>query len=58
MGKGLVKGFGLKKGALASTVAHDSHNLITIGTNDEDMMLAVKELERIGGGICIAADGQ
>lgn len=58
VGKGLVKGFGLKKGALASTVAHDSHNLITIGTNDEDMMLAVKELERIGGGICIAADGK
>ena len=55
---GLVKGFGLKRGALASTVGHDSHNLIVIGTNDEDMLAAVQELQRIGGGICIAEDGQ
>ena len=58
IGLGLVKGFGLKRGALASTVGHDSHNLIVIGTNDEDMMAAVQELQRIGGGICIAEDGQ
>lgn len=58
IGLGLVKGFGLKRGALASTVSHDSHNLIVIGTNDEDMLAAVQELQRIGGGICIAEDGQ
>ena len=58
IGLGLVKGFGLKRGALASTVGHDSHNLIVIGTNDEDMLAAVQELQRIGGGICIAEDGQ
>lgn len=58
IGLGLVKGFGLKRGALASTVGHDSHNLIVIGTNDEDMLAAVQELQRIGGGICIAEGGQ
>lgn len=58
IGLGLVKGFGLKRGALASTVAHDSHNLIVIGTNDEDMLYAVKELQRIGGGICIVENGK
>lgn len=58
IGLGLVKGFGLKRGALASTVGHDSHNLIVIGTNDEDMLAAVQELQRIGGGICISEDGQ
>lgn len=58
IGLGLVKGFGLKRGALASTVGHDSHNLIVIGTNDEDMLAAVQELQLIGGGICIAEDGQ
>lgn len=57
VGLGLVKGFGLKRGALASTVAHDSHNLIVIGTNDEDMLAAAGELQRIGGGICIADGG-
>ena len=40
------------------SVGHDSHNLIVIGTNDEDMLAAVEELQRIGGGICIAEDGQ
>ena len=58
VGLGLVKGFGLKRGALASTVAHDSHNLIVIGTNDEDMLAAARELQRIGGGICIADGGE
>lgn len=58
VGLGLVKGFGLKRGALASTVAHDSHNLIVIGTNDEDMLAAARELQRIGGGICIADRGE
>lgn len=50
IGKGFVKGFGLKSGAIASTVAHDSHNMIVIGTNDDDMMKAIKELVKSQGG--------
>lgn len=58
IGTGLVHGFGLKRGAIASTVAHDSHNLIVIGTNDEDILVAVKELEQIQGGIAVACGGK
>ncbi|MBN2897898.1 MAG: adenine deaminase [Clostridia bacterium] len=58
IGLGLVENFQLKSGALASTVAHDSHNLIVIGTNDADMIEAVKEIERIGGGLAIVDKGQ
>jgi adenine deaminase len=54
----LITGFGLKKGALASSVAHDSHNIVVAGTNDDDMYCAVKEIERIRGGLVIAADGK
>ncbi len=57
IGLGLVKGFGIKKGALASTVAHDSHNIIAVGTNDKDIYTAIKEIERMEGGLVIAADG-
>ncbi len=58
IGVGLVKGFGLKKGALASTFAHDSHNVIVVGTNDEDIYMAVKEVERNQGGLAVVADGK
>ncbi len=58
IGLGLVSGFGLKKGALASTVAHDSHNLIVVGTNDRDMLLAARTLARLGGGYVAVADGR
>jgi len=51
IGLGFVKGFGFKIDALATTVAHDSHNLLVIGTNDEDMTLAVNKLIELGGGI-------
>jgi len=51
IGVGLVKGFGLKKGALASSIAHDSHNIIAVGTNDDDIYIAVKEIERLQGGL-------
>lgn len=50
IGLGFVRGFGLKKGALASTVCHDSHNLIVVGTNDDDMLLAANTLVETGGG--------
>lgn len=58
IGLGLVKGFGLKRGALASSIAHDSHNIVAVGTNDEDIFTAIKELERIQGGIAVVADGK
>ncbi|MEO0050170.1 MAG: adenine deaminase, partial [candidate division WOR-3 bacterium] len=58
MGKGLVAGFGLKKGALGTTVAHDSHNMVIVGTNDRDMLFAARALERMGGGYVAVADGK
>ena len=57
-GVGFVKGFGFKKGAMAQTVAHDAHNLLVAGTNDEDMALAANTLIKCGGGMCAAADGK
>ena len=53
-----VKGFRLKNGALASSVSHDHHNIVVVGTNDRDMLCAVKELERLHGGFAAAADGE
>src|SRR3989304_4676089 len=50
IGLGFVRGFGLKNGALGSSVAHDSHNIIVIGTNDRDMHLAARKIIEIGGG--------
>ena len=58
MGKGFVKGFNLREGAIASTVAHDSHNLIVLGTNDADMHAAVKRIIRMGGGLVAVSDGK
>lgn len=58
VGVGLVQGFGLKRGALASTVAHDSHNLIVAGVNDEDMLTAAVALQQVGGGLAVVVDGE
>ena len=58
IGLGLVTGFGLKKGALASSIAHDSHNIIAVGTSDEDIFAAIKEIERLNGGLIVAAEGK
>jgi len=55
---GFIHGLGLKKGAFATSVAHDSHNIIVAGENDKDMLLAVSQLESMGGGIAIAKDGR
>ncbi len=57
-GVGFVKGFNIKRGAMASTVAHDAHNLLVIGTNDEDMALAANTLIECGGGMCAVCDGE
>lgn len=57
IGLGLVKGFGLQRGAIASSIAHDSHNVICVGASDEDILVAVKEVGRLGGGLVIAEGG-
>jgi adenine deaminase len=56
IGVGLVKGFGLKKGALASSVAHDSHNIIAVGTDDLDILKAIEEINRLQGGLVVCAN--
>ncbi|TDT63675.1 adenine deaminase [Fonticella tunisiensis] len=58
IGLGIVKGFKIKCGAIASTVAHDSHNLIIVGTNDSDMIFAAQELEKLHGGITVVRNGE
>jgi len=58
IGLGLVKGFGLKKGALVSSIAHDSHNIIAVGADDEDIYTGIKEIERLQGGLAVVADGK
>jgi len=58
IGLGLVKGFGLKRGALASSIAHDSHNIIAVGASDEDIYTAIKEVEQLQGGLVVAANGK
>ena len=57
-GVGIVSGFGIRGGAIASSVSHDSHNIIVIGDNDQDMALAVQELIRTQGGYTLIADHQ
>ncbi len=56
IGKGFVKGFGFKQGAIASSVAHDSHNIIVVGTNDEDMKMAAESVVKMEGGLVAACD--
>ncbi|MFP4400020.1 MAG: adenine deaminase [Desulfonatronovibrio sp.] len=58
IGLGFVKGLGLERGALASTVAHDSHNLIIAGTNDRDMLVAAREAMNMGGGLIAVQDAK
>ncbi len=58
VGLGFVRGFGLTRGALATTVAHDSHNLIVVGASDAAMELAMRALEELGGGkVAVSEDG-
>ncbi len=57
VGLGLVKGFGLKKGALASSVAHDAHNIVIVGANDSDIIHAARMLQEMGGGYACIVDG-
>jgi adenine deaminase len=54
----LIRGFGLKSGAISCTVAHDSHNIIVVGTNDGDMLAAARESARMGGGMAVIENGK
>jgi adenine deaminase len=58
IGVGLVQGFGLKEGALASSVAHDSHNIICVGASDADMTAAVQAVADMGGGLAVVTGGR
>ena len=58
IGLGMLKGLKLQKGAIATTISHDSHNLIVCGTNDADMLEASKQLKNIGGGIVVVNEGK
>jgi adenine deaminase len=57
IGLGIVEGFGLQNGAIASTVAHDSHNMVVLGDNDRDMRTAVDSLAECGGGFAVVSGG-
>ncbi len=58
IGIGTVKGFGLKRGALVSSVAHDSHNIIAVGTDDGDIYTGIQEVERLQGGLVVVGGGK
>ncbi len=58
VGVGLVRGFGLQRGAIASTIAHDAHNIVAVGTNDADILGAIAIVAESQGGLAVVADGQ
>ncbi|TPR12333.1 adenine deaminase [Apilactobacillus timberlakei] len=57
-GIGLVNGFNIKNGAVATTVAHDSHNIVAVGTSDENIYRAIQSITKVGGGIAVVNDNQ
>jgi len=58
IGLGLLEGYGIKNGAVAMTIAHDSHNIVVVGDSDEDMFKAVQKLHEIQGGIVVVSNGE
>ncbi|WP_147820674.1 adenine deaminase [Salidesulfovibrio onnuriiensis] len=58
VGVGLIENYGLENGAVATTVAHDSHNIVVCGDNDADMLAAIKDIEAMGGGITLVREGK
>ncbi|MBN2007996.1 adenine deaminase [candidate division KSB1 bacterium] len=58
IGKGLIQGFGLRSGAIASSIGHDSHNLIVVGVDDADIFRAIIKLNKMGGGIVVTNHGE
>lgn len=57
IGLGYIKGYGLKSGAVATSITHDSHNIIVVGTNEADMAAAVNRVVELNGGIVVLKDG-
>jgi adenine deaminase len=58
VGVALIRGFGLKRGAIATSIAHDAHNILVAGVNDPDMLAAIATVAESGGGLAVVADGQ
>jgi adenine deaminase len=58
VGVAFISGFQMKRGAVASSIGHDSHNIIVCGVTDRDMLLAVQQVAFIGGGIAVTNEGQ
>jgi len=58
IGVGLLKGYGLKQGAIAQTIAHDSHNIVAVGVNNQEIMTAIGEIRSVGGGAVVIKDGK
>lgn len=58
IGLGFVRGFGLKSGAIASSVAHDSHNIIAVGADDADILTAIRHIKQLNGGYAVAQNGK
>jgi adenine deaminase len=58
IGHAVVRGFGLKRGAIASSVAHDSHNIVVVGTSSQEMMAAVIEISKMRGGLAVVRNGE
>ena len=58
IGVAVTKGYGIQGGAIASSVSHDSHNIIVIGDNDEDIAIAVNEIARVQGGYTVVKNGK
>lgn len=56
IGVGFIKGYGIKQGAIASSIGHDSHNIIVVGTNDKDMAMAVNTIKNNNGGLAVVCD--
>ena len=57
VGLGIITGYGIKRGAIAASVAHDSHNIICIGVNDDEMYTAINRIKEMGGGFAVVKDG-
>jgi adenine deaminase len=58
IGLGIIKGYGIQSGAIAASVAHDSHNIICVGVNDDEMYLAIENVKQNGGGFALVKDGK
>ncbi|EGG91794.1 adenine deaminase [Lachnospiraceae oral taxon 107 str. F0167] len=58
VGLGIIKGYGIKSGAIAASVAHDSHNIICVGVNDDEMYMAIENVKENGGGFSLVKDGK